>query len=57
MQELLTKILFSFILATVCQIKVLLVDDYIPVRDLLRQLLERQQDMRVVGETDDAQLI
>ena len=50
-----TKILFSFILAMVCQINVLLVDDYAPIRDLFRQLLEKQQDMRVVGEADDAE--
>ncbi|PIU55103.1 MAG: hypothetical protein COS88_05520, partial [Chloroflexi bacterium CG07_land_8_20_14_0_80_51_10] len=35
--------------------KVLLVDDYAPIGDLFRQLLEKQQDMRVVGEAGDAE--
>ena len=36
------------------EIRVLLVDDCIPVRGLLRQLLGQQQDMQVVAEVGGA---
>ena len=33
----------------------LLVEDYVPIRDLFRQLLEKQEDMQIVGEAGDGE--
>lgn len=35
--------------------RLLLVDDYAPLRNALRELLERQEDMHVAGEAENPQ--